>query len=204
VESVEGEGRPSTVADEAFQSGAVGSLDTNAGVQAEPTAVIPDQHVLGVVGLQEAVTAEVPQHPFSHGVLEALQEFLGEGGGFVEAEAGFWIGRILIRVILDPMEEPVHDAQMKMEVGIEAGAETMEEADSPERGVRWCGGRGLPQGRQDGPEEDVEDGAGGPGPMMEEGPETFGHGEDPLADRHVGNDVVHQVSRRLGHALGAA
>jgi hypothetical protein len=35
---------------------------------------------------------------------------------------------------------------MKMEVGIEAGAETMEKADGSERGVRWCGGRGLPQG----------------------------------------------------------
>jgi hypothetical protein len=71
---------------------------------------------------------------------------VGEGGGFVEAEAGFWIGRILIRVILDPLEEPVHDAQTKKEVGIEAGAETMEKADGSERGVRWCGGRGLPQG----------------------------------------------------------
>jgi hypothetical protein len=122
-------------ADEPLEAGAVGGLDTDAGVQAEPTAVIPGQHVLGVVGLQEAVAAEVPQHPFSHSVLEALQELVGEGGGFVEAEAGFWIGRILIRVILDPMEEPVHDAQMKMEVG---------------------------------------------------------------------NDVVHQVSRGLGHALGVA
>jgi hypothetical protein len=204
VESVEGEGRPSTVADEPFQSGAVGGLDTDTGVQAEAAPVIPGQHVLGVVGLQEAVAAEVAEHPTSHGVLEALQELVGEGGGFVEAETGFWIGRILIRVILDPMEEPVHDAQMKMEVGIEAGAETMEEADGTERGVGWCGGRGLPQGRLEGPEEDVEDGAGGPGPMMEEGPETFGHGEDPLADGHVGNDVVHQVSRGLGHALGVA
>jgi hypothetical protein len=35
---------------------------------------------------------------------------VGEGGGFVEAEAGFWIGRILIRVILDPLEEPVGNA----------------------------------------------------------------------------------------------
>jgi len=50
----------------------------------------------------------------------------------------------------------------------------------------------------------MKDGAGGSGPVMEEGPETFGHGEDPLAHGHVGNDVVHQVSRGLGHALGAA
>lgn len=50
----------------------------------------------------------------------------------------------------------------------------------------------------------MEDGAGGAGSVMEEGPETFGHGEDELADGHMGNDVVHQVSRSLGHALGAA
>jgi hypothetical protein len=85
-------------------------------------------------------------------------------------------------VILDLLEEPVHDAEMKMEVGIEAGAETMEEADRPERGVRWCGGAGLPEGGLEGAEEDVEDGAGGPGPVMEEGAQTFGNREDELAD----------------------
>ena len=50
----------------------------------------------------------------------------------------------------------------------------------------------------------MEDGAGGAGPVMKEGPEAFGHGEDELAHRYVGNDVVHQVGRRLGHALGPA
>ena len=150
------------------------------------------------------MATEMPKDPGADGVLEVLQPLVGEGGGFVEAKAGFRIRRILIRVILAPLEEPVHDAQMKMEVGIEAGAETMEKADGPERGVRWCGGAGLPQGSPEGPEEDVKDGAGGPGSVMEEGPETFGHGEDPLADGHVGNHVVHQVSRRGGHARGAA
>ena len=48
----------------------------------------------------------------------------------------------------------------------------------------------------------MEDGRGGPGPVMEEGPETFGHGEHKLAHRHVGKDVVHQVGGRFGHALG--
>ena len=46
-------------------------------------------------------------------------------------------GALGAKVFLDPMEEPIHDAQMKVEVGIEAGAETMEKADGPERGVRW-------------------------------------------------------------------
>ncbi len=52
------------------------------------------------------------------------------------------------------------------------------------------------------PEQDVEDGAGGLGPVVEEGPEAFGDREDELANRYVGEDVVHQVSGGLGHALG--
>ena len=70
------------------------------------------EHVLGFVGLQEVAADHVAEDPFSHRVLQALEELMGEGGGFVEARAGFWIGRILIRVILDPMEEPIHDAQV--------------------------------------------------------------------------------------------
>jgi len=71
--------------------------------------VIPGQHILGVVWLQEAVATKVAEHPTSHGVLKALQKLVGEGGGFVEAEAGFRMRRILIRVILAPLEEPVDD-----------------------------------------------------------------------------------------------
>jgi hypothetical protein len=40
----------------------------------------------------------------------------------------------------------------------------------------------------------VKDGAGGAGPVMKEGPEAFGHGENELAHRYVRNDVVHQVT----------
>ena len=204
VESVKGKGGPCTVADETLESGAVGGLDADAGVEAEPTAVIPGQRILGVVGLQEAVAAEMPQDPGADGVLEALRQLVGEGGGFVEAEAGFRMGRVLIRVILDPMEEPVHDAEVIVEVGIEGGAETVEETHGPERGIRRCRGTGFPQVGPKGPEQDVKDGAGGPGPVVEEGAQTLGAGEHPTAHGHVREDVVHQVSRRLGHAFGIA
>jgi hypothetical protein len=40
--------------------------------------------------------------------------------------------------------------------------------------------------------------------MMKEGPETFRHREDPLADGNVGKNVIQQVSPSLGHALGIA
>jgi hypothetical protein len=92
VESVEGEGGPGAVSDEPLEAGAVRGLDADAGVEAEPATVIPAEHVLGLVGLQEAVATKVAEHPTSHGVLKALQELVGEGGGFVEAEAGFRIG----------------------------------------------------------------------------------------------------------------
>jgi hypothetical protein len=55
-----------------------------------------------------------------------------------------------------------------------------------------------------GPKENVKDGAGGSGPVMEEGPEAFGDGQHPLAHRDVGKDVIHQVGSGLGHALGVA
>ncbi|MFH1762840.1 MAG: hypothetical protein ABIF09_01490, partial [Gemmatimonadota bacterium] len=68
-----------------------GGLDADAGVEAKPTTVIPGQHVLGFVGLQEAVACKMAEPSPSDGVLEALQELGCEGCGFVEAEAGFWI-----------------------------------------------------------------------------------------------------------------
>ena len=120
VKPFEGEGRPGAIADEPLEACAVGGLDADAGVQAEPTPVIPGEHVLGVVGLQEAVAAKVPEDPFSDRVLEVLQELVGEGSGFVEAEVGFWMGWIL---------DPCHPRsprrarprrQMKMKVGVEA------------------------------------------------------------------------------------
>jgi hypothetical protein len=109
VEAVEGEGGPGAVSDELLEAGAVGSLDTDTGVQAKAAPVIPGQHILGLVGLQEAVAARAPREawsaedPSSHKVLKALKELVGEGGDFVEAKAGFRMGRVVIRVILDPM-----------------------------------------------------------------------------------------------------
>ena len=63
----------------------------------------------------------VAQHPFSPGVLEALQELGGESGGFVEAEAvGGGVG---VPVSLDSLEESVHPAKVKVEPsGPKAGA----------------------------------------------------------------------------------
>ena len=82
--------------------------------------MIPAEHVLGIVGLQEAMADHVADDPGTDCVLKALQEFLGEGGGLVEAEAGLRMRRILSRVTLNLLEEPVHYAEMEMVVRIEA------------------------------------------------------------------------------------
>jgi hypothetical protein len=201
VETVEGERRPGTIADEAFEARAIGGLDADTPIQTEPAAVLPGEHVLGLVGLQEAVAAKVPEDPGADGVLEVLQELGGEAGGLVEAEAGFWILAPITRGLL---EEAIDHTEMKMEVRIEAGAEAVEEAHGTEGGGGWSGGTGLPEGGSESPEEDMQDGAGGPGPVVEEGSEAFGHGEHELADRDVGEDVVRQVGRGLGHAFGVA
>jgi hypothetical protein len=80
----------------------------------------------------------------------------------------------------------------------------MEKTHGPERSIRRCRGTGLFQGRPEGPKQDMKDRACGSGPVVKVGPKTLGNGQNPLAHRDVGNDVVHQVSRRLGHALGVA
>jgi hypothetical protein len=181
VEAVESEGGPGAVSNQPLEALAVGGLDTDTGVEAESTTVIPCEHVLGVVGFQEAVTTGMSENPFADGKLEALQELVGESGGFVEAEAGLRMRRILSRVTLNLLEESVHDAEMIVEVRVQRRTETMEEADRAHRGRCRCGGTGLPEGGLEGSKQDVENRAGGPGPVVEEGPETFGHGEDELA-----------------------
>jgi len=84
----------------------------------------------------------------------------------------------------------------------EARAEAVQEADRAHGGGSWSRGAGLPEGGLEGPDQEVEDGGSGLGPEVEEGPEAFGDGEHELAHRDVGEDVVHQVGRGLGRALG--
>jgi hypothetical protein len=72
VEPFESKRWSGTIPNQPFQPLPVGGLDADAGVEAEPTPVIPGEHVLGVVGFQEAVTDPVAEDPFSHRVLEAL------------------------------------------------------------------------------------------------------------------------------------
>lgn len=119
VETAQSEGGPSTVANEAFEAGAVVGLDPDRGVEAEPTAVVPGEHVLRVVGFQETLAASraallmvarsaprretarpsneaklssmnVPENPGANRVLEPFEELGCETGGLVEADAAHY------------------------------------------------------------------------------------------------------------------
>ena len=87
MKPLESEGRPGTVADQALEAGSVGGLDTDAGVEAKTTTVIPAEHILGFVGFEEAMATKMAEDSFAYRMLEALQELGGEIGSFVEVEA---------------------------------------------------------------------------------------------------------------------
>ena len=63
------------LADEPLEAFTVGSLDMDTPIQTEPTTVIPAEHVLGVVGLQEAVAEEWGEEP---------------GTGILRPSVGLW------------------------------------------------------------------------------------------------------------------
>jgi len=200
VESLESEGRPGTVADQALEAGSVVALDTDAGVEAKTTTVIPAEHILGFVGFEEAMATKMAEDSFAYRVLEALQELGRESGGFVEAEPVGRVGGIRFRI--DPLKESIDDGQVKVEMGIETGAEPMQETHGSYRGRGRRRGAGFLQGGMERPEEDVQHGGGGLGPVVEVGPQALGNREHELADRHVGEHRVHQGSSGLGHVAG--
>jgi hypothetical protein len=208
VQPFQREGRPCTVADQAFEAGTVGGLNPDAAIQTEASAVFPAEHVQGVVGLQEALAAKMPEDPGTDRMLEAFPEFMGEGCSFVEAEVGgwfaTWVPGLWIQIGLDPLKEPVHHAQVEMVVWVQRRAETMQEAHGADGGRIWSGGAGLPEGGLKSPEQDVQHGRGGPGPVVQEGPQAFGDREHPLAHGHVREDVIHHVGGGLGHVAGSA
>lgn len=83
-----------------------------------------------------------------------------------------------------------------MEVGVEAGAEPVEEGDDPEPGVGLCAWTAVTEGASQRPEQDVEDGAGHLRIPGEEPAEALWHREHPLPDRDGGDHVVGEVGGR--------
>lgn len=120
----------------------------------------------------------------------------------MEAELGFRTGRIRVRITLDLLKESIDCGKVKVEMGIETGAEPMQETHGPHRGRGRGRGAGFLQGGQQRPEENVQHGGGGLGSVVKVGPQTLGNREHELADGDVGEHMVHQVSSGLGHVAG--
>ena len=80
----------------------------------------------------------------------------------------------MVPVSIDSLEESIDDGQVKVEMGIETGAEPMQETHDAHRGRGRRGGAGFLQGGQQRPEEDVQHGGGGLGSVVEVGPQTLG------------------------------
>jgi hypothetical protein len=53
-------------------AGAVGGLDTHTPIQTEPAPVLPAEHILGLVGFQEAVAGKAAKDSLLDGVPEAF------------------------------------------------------------------------------------------------------------------------------------
>jgi hypothetical protein len=71
------------------------------------------------------------------------------------------------------------------------------------RGVRQCS-RAPAEAGEESPEEGAEHLAGEPGVVGAAVAKRVGQREDPLPDRHLGQDAVDEVRRGVGHAPAAA
>jgi len=80
----------------------------------------------------------------------------------------------------------------------------MQETHDRHRGRGRCRGIRLSQSGLESPEQDVQDGRGGLRAVVKEGPEALGDREHELADRDVGEHMVHHMGGRLGHVAGSA
>jgi hypothetical protein len=193
AQAVEGEGRASAVADEPLAAGAVGALDAHCGVDAESAGALPGEHVVCGVHIEEVAALEEAEDAALEDGRECGYVIGGEVGGLVEAHLAVDFG-----------ENTVEDHEMEVEVGVEGGAEPVEEGDGTDLRVEASAGTAVSQGGPNGAEEDPEHGPGEGGVVVEEGADPFGDGEHPLADRQRRQDVIVQVGGDLHHSPGVA
>ena len=112
--------------------------------------------------------------------------------------------RLLVeRVVVNGQSLEIHLA-LPVSSNSTLTSKPMQEAGGRKRCGRWGSGARLPQGCLEGPQQDVQHGGSGPGPVVKEGPQTFGNRQHELAHRDVGEDMVHHMGGGLGHAPGSA
>jgi hypothetical protein len=146
------------------------------------------------VRVVQAAAPEEAEHAALEGALKSVGVVGLEVGRFIEAD-----GPVALLG-----EEPVEDDEVEVEVGIEGGAEAVQERDGAQLGVGPGAGAGAAERGADGAEQDAEYGAGECGVARQEGADPLGHGEHPLADGEWGQDVVGEPGGDLDHAAGVA
>jgi hypothetical protein len=147
LDAFQRERRAGAVAQQPFQTRAVVAFDAHRGVQGEAAVVLPGAHVLGIVRLEETASHEQTQDAAANGGLHSGDRRRVHRRGFEEGDG---------RIVLRPREDTVDDADVKMRVLIERGAEVMDEGDGADSG-RWaCPGASLLQGLFDDAENDAQ------------------------------------------------
>jgi len=179
VEAFEREGGPGTVAEEALEAGTVIALDAHRSVDAEAAGTLPGEHVESVELVEQPVGTEVSEDATLNDALEPGPVLGLEKRRFVEAS-------LSVVAVVAWGEDAVEDDQMEVEMGIEGGAEAVQEADGSELRVGGRAGTDATQAGADPPQEDLEDGACDVRVVMQEGPEALWDREDPLPGGEVG------------------
>ncbi len=118
MESLEREGWPGTVAEEALEAGAVVALDAHGGVDAEATGSLPREHVEGVELIEEPVGAEVSEHATLKDALEPCPVLGLEERRFMEAS-------LTVVTAVASGEDAVEDGPGDVRVVMQEGPEAL-------------------------------------------------------------------------------
>lgn len=169
-------------------------MDADGSIDAEAAGALPGEHVVDGVFLEEVAALEEAEDAALEDGRECVGVVGGEVGGLVKADLA--VGGL--------GEDAIEDHEMEVEVGVEGGAEAVEEGDGAELGIGLGAGAAAAQGGADGAEQDPEHGTGEGGVVMEERSDALRDGEHPLADRERRQYVVGEVGGDLDHAPGVA
>jgi len=104
---------------------------------------VPGEHVEGVELVEQPVGAEVPKHAPLNDALEPDPVLGLEARRFIEAS-------FTVVTVVASGEDAVEDDQVEVGMGVEGGAEAVQEADGPELGVRGRAGAGVAERGADG------------------------------------------------------
>jgi hypothetical protein len=116
----------------------VRAMDADGGVEAEAAAGLPGEHVLNGVLVEEPAALEEAEHASLQRALEAENVVCTEMRRLVEGDAA----------VVALGEDAVEDNYVEVEVGIQGGAEAVEEGDGAEPGVAGRGRGRYRKGRR--------------------------------------------------------